>query len=138
MKHLWRIVDVGEYDSVHQCYHCKKKVMVSIDNPDSRPPEDGCIFPQEAVRREYARLMANIRGLEGKIAEDFWNKYVVNVYDNYPFLRSENVEDAKNLYFDHLNKKSDITIVYLEKSDINQHYSPVLFHVRHSDGLALS
>lgn len=75
---------------------------------------------------------------EGKIAEDFWNKYVVNVYDHYPFLRSENVEDAKNLYFDHLNKKSDITIVYLKKSDINQHYSPVLFHVRHSDELVWS
>ena len=69
MKHLWRIVDVGEYDSVQECYHCKKRVMVSIDNPESKPPEDGCVFPQEAVKREYARLMANIRGLQGKVEE---------------------------------------------------------------------
>jgi len=41
-EHDWGIVDIGEYDHLHECKRCKGKWMESIDNLDSSPPIDGC------------------------------------------------------------------------------------------------
>lgn len=64
MKHKWEVVDAGEYDSIHQCSICKRRVMVSIDNPGSNPPEGGCTPGPKEIKAEVTRLNKEIRDLE--------------------------------------------------------------------------
>ncbi len=68
MKHRWEIVDAGEYDSIHRCVVCKKRHLVSIDNPASMPPKEGCVPSTAEIKKEVAKLESNIAKLQGDIA----------------------------------------------------------------------
>lgn len=47
-KHNWEVVPpVGMYDDLYRCTICPAENMESIDNPDSKNPEFGCIPPKE-------------------------------------------------------------------------------------------
>lgn len=67
MKHNWEVVDAGEYDSIHQCTRCKRRVMVSVDNPSSNPPEGGCIPSTKEIAAEVKRLEKQIVKLQREV-----------------------------------------------------------------------
>lgn len=41
--HVWECISPGLYDSTYECKKCSKHHSVSIDNPDTKLPETGCV-----------------------------------------------------------------------------------------------
>lgn len=57
--------------------------------------------------------------MRGKIAEDFWNKYVVNVYDHYPFLRSRRTWKMRKICISIILTRKVILPLFIWKNRIS-------------------
>lgn len=67
LYHNWILVDAGLYDSIYQCTRCKKRHMQSVDNPESRAPQEGCTPSPKEISVEIKRLQKQIAKLEGDV-----------------------------------------------------------------------